>query len=187
MKNSIYTCITNDFDTLKPGVVLQEPYQEFKDERRNSRIQKIMPHLFIDTEYSIYLDGNIEPLVAPEKLIELLGDKEIAVFKHPEREDVFQEMEAIVQLGKDTRKNIKKQFDYYKKSDYKTGLYACGVIIRKHTPEIAQLNERWWAQYCRFGVRDQLSFPVAFPKEKINIIEGSIYNHPYFKFNTHNK
>ena len=35
---------------------VKKPYDKFKDNRRNSRMQKIMPHMYLDCKYSIYLD-----------------------------------------------------------------------------------------------------------------------------------
>ncbi len=41
------------------------------------------------------------------------------------------------------------------------GLYECGVIIRRHTKKVIELNNFWWAEYCRGSIRDQISFPYA--------------------------
>lgn len=166
-------------------------YDKFIDPRRNSRIQKIMPHLFMDTEYSIYLDANIELLVPPQKLIdEFLKDKDIAVFKHAGRDDIYQEREACIRLGKEDPKILFEQTMEYAKRGVEdhSGLSECGVIIRRHTKRINDLNEKWWAEYCRFGVRDQMSFPVVFPMEEIHqITPCGAWNHPYFKMINHKK
>lgn len=170
--------------TLKPA------YDKFKDPRRNSRIQKIMPHMFMKCEYSIYMDANIELLVPPQKLIdEFLKDKDIAVFKHAGRDDIYQERDAIIYYGKEEPPILFEQTTEYTHRGIQehSGLSECGVIIRRHTPRIAELNERWWAEYCRFGVRDQMSFPIAFPMDEINQINGSAYTHPYFKMINHKK
>jgi glycosyltransferase involved in cell wall biosynthesis len=202
---TVYTSIIGGFDKLiEPKIENAEfiaytdqksdkwkvikPYDKFKDDRRNSRIQKIMPHLFIDTKYSIYLDGNIELLVEPQILIdEFLKDKDIAAFKHCGRDDIYQEADAIFSFGKETKENLAEQIKSYSKQGVKVhgGLCECGVLIRRHTPEVNQMNEKWWAEYCRYSCRDQMSFTKAFPIEKIYQIEGSAHNHKYFKFNNH--
>jgi len=38
------------------------------------------------------------------------------------------------------------------------------MIIRRHTKKIEQFNNAWWAEYCRFSVRDQLSFMYCLDK-----------------------
>lgn len=165
-----------------------KPYDKFIDDTRNSRIQKIIPHLFIDTEYSIYLDANIDLLVEPQVLIdEFLKDKDIAVFRHIGRDCIYDEAQAIVHLGKDTPENIGEQVKAYAKTHNKahSGLMECGVIIRRHTNRINDLNEKWWAHYCRYSRRDQMSFPVVFPKDEVELIEYSVHKHPYFTYRNH--
>jgi hypothetical protein len=205
---TVYTAISGKFDKLilptktktanyvaftdqkSEEWVTKRPYGNFNDKRRNSRIQKIMPHLYLDTEYSIYLDGNIELLVEPQVLIdEFLKDKDVAAFKHPGWNDIYSEGEAIVRLGKDTKENIVEQIKEYSKQGVKPdgGHCECGVIIRRHTKEVARMNEKWWAEYCRYGVRDQMSFTKAFPIEKVNQIESKqgVHTHKYFKYHAH--
>lgn len=202
---TVYTSVTNGFDDVKPpkfdtahfvafskkhieGWETRKPYDKFKDERRNSRIQKLMPHLFFETEYSIYLDGNIELLVDPQVLIdEYLKDKDIAAFKHIGRNDVFEEGDAILHYGKETPEAIHEQKEANVKRGMKVGggLCECGVLIRRHTKEIEQMNERWWAEYCRFSSRDQMSFTYAFPIEKVHQIPGGVYTNKYFKYHNH--
>lgn len=202
---TVYTSVTKGFDDVKPpkfdsahyvafsdkrieGWETREPYKQFKDERRNSRIQKLMPHLFFETEYSIYLDGNIELLEDPKILIdEFLKDKDIAAFKHIGRNDAFEEGDAIIALGKENPSAIHEQKVANVKRGMKVGggLCECGVLIRRHTKENEHMNERWWAEYCRFSSRDQMSFTYAFPIEKVNQLPLSVHKHPYFKYHAH--
>jgi glycosyltransferase involved in cell wall biosynthesis len=167
---------------------IKEPYDKFKDDRRNSRIQKIMPHLFIDTPYSVYLDANIELKVPAQQLIDtFLKDKDIAIFRHSGRDDVYQEADAVILMEKETLKEANNQVRDYAKRGIKnhSGLAECGMIIRRHTPEVNAMNEKWWIEYCRYSSRDQLSFPVAFDMSKVNLIEGAVWRHPWFKYNDH--
>ena len=43
-----------------------DAYDNFKDPRRNSRIQKILAHKYFDSEFTIYADSNIKLLISPE-------------------------------------------------------------------------------------------------------------------------
>lgn len=203
---TVYTSVTGDKDTLMEDQCIKganfvaftdkksetwevrKPYSHFKDDRRNSRIAKIMPHLFFNSKYSVYLDGNITLKVPAQKLIdEFLKDKDIAVFRHVGRDCVYEEAQACMSLGKGDKYELAEQVRDYAKLGHKehAGLCECGVIIRRHTPRIAELNEKWWAQYCRYSDRDQISFPLAFPLEEVNQIEGSAWRHPYFTFYAH--
>jgi len=46
-------------------------YDRFRSARRNSRAPKILSHQFCDTEYSIWLDGNVALRVDPVRLVEI--------------------------------------------------------------------------------------------------------------------
>lgn len=208
---TVFTTIVGDYDALndnqptdganfvaftdkKSSVwTTQPPYDKFKDDTRNSRIQKIMPHMYFDTEYSIYMDGNFELTVPPEQVIDEFltkTGKDIAVFRHGGRTDIYQEAQAIVGYGKETKEAIVEQVKAYSKQGVKAehGLNSCGIIIRKNTKRINDLNEKWWAEYCRYSKRDQMSFNKVFPTDEVHSIEWDVpagtvfqYNHPYFK------
>jgi hypothetical protein len=167
------------------------PYEKFRDDRRNSRVQKIMPHLFLDCEYSIYMDANFTLNVPAQELIDrFLKDKDVAVFKHPSRDCVYDEAQACMVLRKDTPEALTEQMKYYAKQGIppNDGLCECGVIIRRHTKRVEEWNEKWWAQYCRFSKRDQVSFPLAFPLDQVNVIdEWAVTNNPFFTYTQHKK
>lgn len=203
---TVYTANVGGFDSLKDAQEdltanyvaftdqtsdtwdCQKPYDKFKDDRRNSRIQKIMPHLFFDTEYSIYLDGNIRLKVPAQKLIdEYLKDADVAVIRHIGRDCLYEEATACQAMQKGDPLELATQVKEYAKRGWKphAGLAECGVIIRRHTPEVERWNEKWWAHYCRYSERDQISFPVAFPFEKVHLIEQSYWRHPYLESSPH--
>lgn len=159
----VYSAITGDKDKTEnwPSNVMLFKYDRFKDERRNSRIQKMLPHLYMNSEYSIYIDGNIRLLKTPEELIEKhLKDYDIAVYKHPTRDCLYDEAKKCAVLKLDDPETIIEQAKYYEDSGFAKhrGLAECGIIFRRHTDKVREFNEAWWAQYCRFSVRDQISF-----------------------------
>ena len=162
---------------LSPTWEVRPAYARFVDPRRNSRIQKILAHEYIDTEYSIYIDGNISLLTTPEKLIEkYLGDCDIAVFTHPNRDCIYEEAIQCAKRGLDDPETIIEQAVAYENSGYAKhkGLCECGIILRRHTPQVAALNNAWWAEYCRHSKRDQISFmyavdQVGIPVNMVNV------------------
>ncbi|MFA6159983.1 MAG: glycosyltransferase domain-containing protein [Parcubacteria group bacterium] len=161
------------------------PYGKFKENRINSRIYKIMPHMFFDSEYSIWMDGNVKLKVPAKEVIDkFLKDKDIALWKHKNRDCIYAEAQACYAQNKDTSEALGEQVKAYKKLGIPahSGLYAATVIIRRHTRRINELNEKWWAHYTRYSKRDQISFPVVFPKEEINCIEdGEMWKNKYFE------
>lgn len=180
---TIYTCITGGKDTLiedqpkgykyiaftdfplkSDTWEIRRSYERFKDDRRNSRIQKILAHKYIDTEYSIYIDGNIRLIEDPKKLIEKhLKDHDIAVFKHPTRNCIYDEAIECAKRGLDLEDVIIGQVKDYSKNEYPKdkGLCECGVIFRRHNDKVEKLNNAWWAEYCVHSRRDQISFMYA--------------------------
>ena len=145
---------------------------KFKDARRNSRIHKILPHTYCNTEYSIWIDGNIKLLKTPEELIEkYLRNHDIAVFRHPVRNCIYDEAMECAKRGLDDPENIIEQAKYYEDSGYakQKGLCECGIILRRHTKKVQEFNESWWAEYCRFSRRDQISFMYAVDKVGIRV------------------
>jgi hypothetical protein len=203
----VFTSIVGDKDVLIDDQVTQDanfiaftnqksnvwktikPYDKFKDNRRNSRIYKIMPHMFFDSEYSIWMDGNFKLKVPAQKVInDLLKDKNVAVWEHPNRNCVYAEAEACYKQNKDTPEALGEQIEAYRKQQvlFNGGLYAAGIIIRRHTKRINELNEKWWAEYSRYSKRDQISFPVVFPASEVNCIkEGTIWKNKYFERISH--
>lgn len=164
----VFSVITGDKDKIENWpenvTLFYNDYDLFKDDRRNSRIQKIMPHLYMTCEYSLYIDGNIRLLKTPEELIETyLKEYDIALFKHPTRDCLYNEALVCAKMGLDDPETIIEQVKDYELTGYgkHKGLCECGIILRRHTPQVQALNERWWAHYCRYSRRDQISFMKA--------------------------
>lgn len=183
-------CFTNRPMISKVWEIRRIP-STFKDERRTSRMPKILPHIYLpDATHSLYLDGNIITKVPLQKMIkEFLKDNDIAFFKHPTRDCYFEEAKECIRLGLDDQETIAQQMIRYKDVPRHKGLYQGGVIFRKHTDRVRQFNEAWWAEYCTGSRRDQLSLPIAQYKTGIEIegIEGHPYYHHYFEMVSHKK
>ena len=171
---TLYTVITNKKDIPPtqdyPITVFEDAYDKFVDPRRNSRIQKIMPHKFMKFDYSIYMDGNMRLLISPEELIKrYMTGYDIAFFKHGSRDCIYDEAIEVAKLGLDNPELIIEQAKYYEDNDFAKhkGLLQGGFIIRRHNSRVERFNEAWWADYCRFSRRDQLSLMPAIDKSGV--------------------
>jgi hypothetical protein len=191
---TVYTAITGKRDLPRNDITCFGEYDWFKRPVLSAKIYKILPHKFLDTDISIWLDGNIYLLIPPEQLVkEFLGDNEMAVWKHFDRNCIYKEAVAAKGLypeDKEYQVMIDGQIEHYKKIGFpeNVGLAECNVIIRKHNKKTERFNEAWWAEICRWGWRDQLSFPVVlsrFKDSRVNFVEGNPRNHEYFKYNPH--
>jgi hypothetical protein len=152
-----------------------------------------------DAEYSIYHDANFTLNTPPEQIISLLlGNHDWAAHKHPARTCIYQEADVILhhpdmegwRAQKPARAlAVREEIDRYRSDGYpqNAGLWANGMIVRRHTPAVNRLNERWWKLYSSGGERDQLSFPVARRAEgvEVNTIDEQITISPYLNFFFH--
>lgn len=159
-----YICFTDNMH-LKSDVwqIRKHPELPIKDNRIKSRYLKLCPHKALqDYDMSMYVDANMILQNAPD-IPAILGNNNIAIKKHNDRDNIYRESLACRRLDGE---NINIQMEEYKKQGVDiehTGLYDCGVIFRKHNdPRICKLGEEWWDHLCRYSCRDQLSFPVVF-------------------------
>lgn len=190
MAIKIYSAITDGKDNPREdGVLTFGKYNKFAIPVMNAKIYKILPHFFFNTEYSIWIDGNLTLKKTPEELVKLLGDKDIALFPNPYRTCPFDEADYCIKHNIGTEPDIKRQQERYKGQIPKCPLGACGVIIRRHTEEMKTLCEKWWAEICFGSTRDQISFPFVFPNEKINWLpfQSNIINNSFFTRKGHTK
>lgn len=100
-------------------------------------------------------------LVPLEELIDkYLGEHDIAFFKHPLRDCIYEEAEVCRQLLLDDVFIMEFQMNKYKKMGYPehNGLIDGSIILRRHTKKIAELNTEWQRQCTSGSRRDQLSF-----------------------------
>ncbi len=151
---------------------IKKAYDRFKDPRRNSRIPKLLSHQFIDTEYSLWIDGNLQLLSTPDVLVErYLKDHDIAVFKHPTRDCIYGEAAKCAVAKLDDPEVIIEQVMTYEKAGYakNKGLCECMFILRRHTRKVQQFNDAWWSEYSRHSCRDQISFMYAADKVGLRV------------------
>ena len=190
----VYTAITNGKDTRTDGVQVFSEYDRFKDPVMNAKIYKVLPHKFLDTDISIWLDGNIYPLKPIEWYAkEWLGDNDIAVFRHYKSKDLDWELKWIkykFNRRSEVYLDAVSQVEHYKKEGMPTKdeMAMGGFIMRRHNSLVERFNEAWWAEICRWGQRDQLSLPVVlkrFSELKVNKINLDIKNNPYLLYEDH--
>jgi hypothetical protein len=167
-----FTAFTDD-PTKKSSLWSFKPaYDRFKDNRRNSRIHKILVHKYSDADITIWIDGNKQLLMSPDELIErYLGDYDMAIYAHSMRDCIYDEAMVCAKLRLDDTEVIIEQAKYYEDREYAKhkGLCEGGFIIRKYNARTKAFNNSWWADYCRFSRRDQLSLMPAIEESKVRV------------------
>jgi hypothetical protein len=133
--------------------------------RRNAKIYKILPELFVPGyDFYFWADVSHDVVANPYEVCEtFMKDGLYGNFRHTQRSCIYREAEVLKELNYDHHDNIDKQISYYKSIGYpeNNGLWELSVFIKKNTPETRNLSLKWWDHICRFASRDQLSFPVC--------------------------
>lgn len=155
---------------------------------RASRLPKILPNLHVDAEYSIWHDANFVLRADPQTLIAAyLRNADIAMFEHPCRKHVGEEAEVLLREKIGDPVEVEWQHKEWLNMGAPCGLWAGGLIIRRHTPAIERFNEAWWGYFAAGSTRDQLALPMALHATgtKIETIRGEIFTSPIMGFHWH--
>jgi hypothetical protein len=160
----------------------QEKYPGQADPRNAAKFFKLQTHKIPRHRYTdvfLWIDGSVRVL-SPRflsRMLDYLGDADIAVFKHHARGNIYQELEYV-------RSKV-EQGDGYNSSRYKgqplSGqveqyclaefpkehqLFELGIIIRRNTPVVNRMFDDWWMENMRWSNQDQLSFPYIYHRYK---------------------
>jgi hypothetical protein len=190
-----------DRDSPPNGWMIRPVCDLFRDPCRNAKIHKVLAHMYFpDVAVTLWVDGNIILKAPIDKLVEeCLQTSDMAIFRHPERDCIYDEAEYCIANRLDNPETIKAQMTRYRAAGYPphNGLALAGVLLRRHTPAMAALNNTWWAEICAGSRRDQLSFNYAVHTQslKLNLIPGVLDvsstkcsgqgNNPYFSLLPH--
>lgn len=212
----VYTAITGGYDSLKENQCTEgadfvafadTPAQSevwkiilfksiFKSPTRSAKIFKILSHQYTpDYEYSMWMDGNFVLRVPVKTLIdEYLKDNNMAVFRHNKRDCIYQEGKYDVLVRRDREEIVEEQLAKYMRDGHppNSGLYACGVLIRRNCKAVEEFNNAWWSEICSGSERDQTSFAYLVRKLKmklgyLNSGEYEYYNSEEFQYLPHVK
>lgn len=144
--------------------------------RRNAKIYKILPHLFVPGyDYYIWIDSTHYVAVDPHQIIdEFLSNSDIALFEHPERNCVYKEAQLIKDVDFDHHDLVDAQIEFYESIKYpkNNGLYELPCRIQRNTLKIQESMLSWWEMICMYSSRDQLSLPYIL--QKYNIVPSII-------------
>jgi O-antigen biosynthesis protein len=189
---TVYTIILGEYDNLRPPAVIEEGvrYVCFSDrprscspwevqpawtplpsQSRNSRIPKLLPHLFFDSEFTIYHDGCFRLKKPPSMIVgELLhGGYDLAMFKHPCRISVYEEQQVCEKEHIGDGPDMTAQVARYREAGLRKGLWAGGFIARRNSSLTQDFNEKWWLEFKAGCARDQFALPMAVSLAGVNM------------------
>lgn len=209
---TVFTCLFGDYDRLTapkypgtyvcftdqyPGVPQMEGWQlrhigipAGSTAASEVRRYKLQPQLYLDHEYSLYVDANFTVNSDPWEVIErFLGGADFALHRHPERDCIYDEAIVCGATNRAPVKVLARQTRAYERQGYPRhhGLYECGILLRKNTAMVRSLCSSWWAHVQTYSARDQVSFPVVcwqagfIPK----VIPGLAQDNEWFRWHPH--
>lgn len=210
MKTMIYCAIYGDYDKPKKQPLVERPvlftdtlesedweirkvYRAEEHPRMRAKYFKCMPHQVLDCDISIWIDGSatIKTPYFKEWCLEKLGDNDIALFEHPERDCIYDEANYCQGMPKYRDLPVLIQVMEYMRMKYprKNGLWACGLLIRRHNKKVQEFNRLWWRHNKKYTYQDQLSFPVCAREVglKVNTIDLNLWNNDVIDFNSPHK
>lgn len=183
-----HVCFTDNPAALKTSAWHIVPCRaRFADPRMSAKWYRMSSdYLFPDHDISIWVDvsmtPNTEALIAAAGSA-LAGDKGLALFVHPERNNIYEEMAVSAQMGKYNGEPMFEQVTAYRNEGLPPthGLWATGIIARaKGVPWMPALNRLWLNENIRWSCQDQLSLPYVLWKLGVTpgVLPGSIYDTP---------
>lgn len=170
---------------------------EFDDNNLNAKRFKILPHKYLSNyEASLFVDANTCLYGNLEELLNVyLSRSDFAMFRHPDRDDLYKEVAAIIGHRRHSPEALVTQIQEYSNSGLpsNTGLVEGSFIWRKHNNHVINtFMEEWWSHILKFSKRDQLSLGFLMWKNNLRprVLPNSIGNsrtNIYFKKFSHQK
>jgi len=161
------------------------------DPRRAAREAKINGIAPPHSEVVLWHGGNVQLTGRLTDLLPLLSQTDVAVLQHPQRRCAYDEAHAVIAWGLDDPATVEAQMARYESEGYphERGLSALFLLLRRRTPQIAELERLWWSEVSNGSIRDQLSFDYCCWRLGITpaIIPGGLYTGPYHERNPYHK
>lgn len=187
---AIITAITDGYDTLKPvlpqtGVDVEwicvtdgEPLPDSeaaagwtmvcqprhgRHASREAKRPKLRPWEYTSAPASIWVDASFR-VVSDRFAADVLAYADpIAQFPHPWRDCLYEEAAHSAPLPKYAGEPIIEQGAHYRAAGHPEhwGLWAAGVIARRHTREVCALGDVWGREIHAWSFQDQISEPYA--------------------------
>ena len=133
---------------------------------RAAKHPKYEPWKYTDAPVSRWVDASFRIMsdrFAVEATAGLTDVEPIAQFQHPWRDCLFAEAKESAGLAKYAGEPVLEQAESYRTAGHPEGwgLWATGVIARRHTEAVRKMGWLWLAETYRWSFQDQISQPFA--------------------------
>jgi hypothetical protein len=181
---AVITAVYDDYDEVKPALpqlgldvewilVTDDPGMEAfgwnvvveplpgVHPNRAAKGPKFHPQQYTDAPASVWVDASFR-VRSRTFVADVLGyARPLAQFVHPWRQCIYEEVLASAGLPKYAGEPMEAQVEYYRSLGHPEywGLWATGVIARRHTPEMIRMGAWWDLEVNDWSFQDQLSQP----------------------------
>jgi hypothetical protein len=133
---------------------------------RAAKHPKYEPWKYTDAPVSVWVDASfrvVSDRFAVEAAAGLTDEEPIAQFQHPWRDCLYAEAKESAALAKYAGEPVLEQANAYALTGHpeRWGLWATGVIARRHTDAVRELGGRWLHETEQWSFQDQISQPYA--------------------------
>lgn len=184
-----WICITDDAALRPEGWDVIGLPRRGVHPNRAAKEAKLRPWRFTEAPVSIWIDASFR-VVSTSFALEVASlvdrDDPVAQFLHPWRDCVYTEAEASADLSKYAGEPIRDQAEHYRREGHPEGwgLWAAGVIVRRHTPAVLRFGDRWANEVARWSFQDQVSEPVALRATGLRPrpLQGTHFANPWLRY-----
>ena len=158
---------------------------------KKQRYYKTHPHLYFQNyDLSIYIDTNIEIKGNLDVFLLKILAPNISIYtlEHPDRNSIYNELDAVVFSLKESKVNSDIVRNRYNKENYTydNGLSENCLIVRKHNDlNCINFMNQWYYEIKHYSHRDQLSFNYILWKVNNKYVKyiPKMFIYEYFKQN----
>lgn len=156
---------------------------------RAAKHPKYEPWKYTDAPVSLWVDASfriVSDRFAVEATAELTDQEPIAQFQHPWRDCLFAEAKESAGLAKYAGEPVLEQAESYRQAGHPEGwgLWATGVIARRHTEAVQRMGWLWLAETYRWSFQDQISQPYVLREKGLRptVFPGSHLATPWLAY-----
>ncbi len=155
-----YVCFT-DNPRLRSDVWSIRYRRPIGDPLMQAKACKILAHEAFDCDLSLWIDGR-STLRGLNGVFDRFRS-DLALRRHPSRDCIYDEAEHCKQQRRGDPRRIDVSVARYRAAGHpeRHGLWLGGVLLRRHTPAVAEFNRQWWREVSSGTSRDQISLPVV--------------------------
>jgi hypothetical protein len=177
-------------DVPAPWRAVVEPRHHLHP-RMAAKIPKCLPYLYGDGDPVIWVDASAQ-ILRPDFVsmcIDVLGDGDVAMWNHPQRNCIVPEADVSACMGKYGRQSVVDQAAAYIKGGHPRdfGLWATGCMAWRSPAWQVRAGTEWLREQTMWTYQDQLSWPVIVRRHELDVrpLPGGLWDCTYLVFRPH--